>query len=138
MLEQRNAGHMSDECWQTVDKLVRLPVSEEEFLAHQGATPTTYSSRRSFHRFYFRGKGILTRRGTSLGVYTTDLSRKGLGLLAPIQLFPMDRVTLRLDNGMECQLEIVRCRRVDRDCYECGSRFVVGVRINEIVSEELP
>jgi hypothetical protein len=91
-----------------------------------------HQSRRSFHRFYFRGKGVLQWRGETLGIYTTDLSRKGMGLLAPLQLFPMERVNLRMSDGRECQLEIVRCRRVGNGCYECGARFAVGLRINEI------
>jgi hypothetical protein len=136
MLEQCHAGNVTDATWDTADKITRLTIPEVEFLAHAGATPPTYTSRRSYHRFYFRGKGLLVRRRETLGVYTTDLSRKGLGLLSPIQLFPMERVKLQLSDGRECQLEIVRCRRLDRDCYECGSRFVVGLRLNEIVAEE--
>jgi PilZ domain len=136
MLGQRNAGNMIDASWDGVDQFVRLQIPEEEFLRCAGATPMTDDSRRSFHRFYFRGKALLDWRGESLGVYTTDLSRKGMGLLSPIQLFPKSRVQLQLGDSTKCQLEVVRCRRIGQECYECGTRFVIGVRLNGTNLEE--
>lgn len=136
MLDECHARSLSGAAWDAADKTTVLPVPEGEFMAQLGPTPVAFTSRRSYHRFYFRGKGILHRGGETFAVYTTDLSRKGLGLLVPQQLFPRERVVLQLSDGRECKLEIVRCRRVGPNCYECGSRFVVGLRLNENVPQE--
>jgi CBS domain-containing protein len=77
---------MTSATWVAPDRTTQLPIPEDEFLAQQGPMPTTHQSRRSFHRFYFRGKGVLQWRGETLGIYSTDLSRKGMGLLARLQL----------------------------------------------------
>lgn len=136
MLDQCDARNVIAAFWEAADKITLLHLPEDQFLAQTGPTPCADASRRSYHRFYFRGKGLLRRGAETLAVYTNDLSRKGLGLFAPVQLFPKERVTLRLSDGRECQLEIVRCRRVGQNCYECGARFVVGLRLNEIVPQE--
>ena len=70
-------------------------------------------------------KAVLQRDEMKLGCYTMDVSRQGIGLLSPVQLLPLDRVQLHLPNGSELPLEIARCRRVDRGCFDCGARFAL-------------
>lgn len=135
MLELSHARKIDEAEWASADRVARLPMPEEAFFERVGPMPQTFASRRSFHRFYFPGQGILAWRDMSLGVYTTDISRKGLGMISPVQLFPMERATLRLCDGTECPLEVARCRRIGAECYECGCRFVVGRRVNEVLKE---
>ena len=73
-----------------------------------------------------RGKGILQRNDSYLGVYTADASRQGICFLSPVQLLPKERCRIRLPKTKEFQIEIVRCRRVDEACFECGAMFVLG------------
>jgi hypothetical protein len=47
--------------------------------------------------------------------------------MSPVQLLPKERCRIRLPNTKEFQIEIVRCRRVDEGCYECGAMFVLGI-----------
>ena len=71
-----------------------------------------------------RGKAVLKRDEARLGVYTKDLSRQGLCFLSPVQLFPLERVTIEMPNEAEYHLELTRCRRIAESCYECGTKFV--------------
>jgi len=77
-------------------------------------------------RFYLRSQAILQRGETYMGVYTADASRQGLCFLSPIQLLPKERCRIRLPKTKDFQVEIVRCRRLDEACYECGAIFVLG------------
>jgi hypothetical protein len=134
MLGQCDARKMNEVEWMQTDRVALLPMPADQFFRRKGATPVSPIARRSFHRFYCSGQGILTWQDLSLGVYTIDLSRHGMGIISPVQLFPKDRATIRLWNDRECELEVARCRRLDYESYECGCRFVVGRRINENVA----
>ena len=114
--------------WKQVELKTRLPDDYTDFFAQHGPTRGRYSSRRLFHRFHFRVKAILDRDGILLGVYTKDLSRHGVGLLSPMELCIGDKVRLRLPNGSNYMLEIVRCASIDDRCFDCGGRFVRGPR----------
>jgi PilZ domain-containing protein len=116
-----------DEIWPSVSIIVQLPESMSPgFFAKQGPMPVHHDdNKRGFHRHYMRGKAILKRGETTLGTYTKDISRKGIGLLSPVQLMPLERVDLLLPNGTQLHLEVARCRRVEKNCYDCGARFAL-------------
>jgi len=82
-------------------------------------------NRRQYHRYYLRSKALLKRGDTTIGGYTKDISRQGVCLLSPLQLLPKERVKLTLPNGAAYSLQVVRCRRVFDNCFECGTRFAV-------------
>lgn len=125
MLDVSYEQGVATDLWAETDANARLPESVcEEYFAHQGPTPVHLDNKRTYHRFFMRGKAILKRDESLLGVYTKDLSRQGLGFLSPVQLFPLERIAIKLPNGAEYQLEITRCRRIDESCYECGTKFV--------------
>jgi PilZ domain len=108
--------------------VVQLPESMSAgFLTKQGPMPVHHdeNNKRGFHRHYMRGKAILTRGEKTFGTYTKDISRKGIGLLSPVQLLPMERVALFLSNGSTLHLEVTRCRRVEKNCYDCGAKFTL-------------
>jgi hypothetical protein len=116
--------NMIAEAWENADLTAQLPGSIVSFMTKQGPVPVYHDEKRSFHRHYMRGKAILKRGDMTLGVYTKDVSRQGIGLLSPVQLLPLERVVLTLPNGSTQQLELARCHRVGKDCFDCGTRFV--------------
>ena len=126
MLVIRNEERLNQDVWESAQERLQLPAAmAKTFFGHTGPMRGHFDNRRSFHRYYLRGKGLLTRGESSIGVYTKDISRQGICLLSPVQLFPKDRVELRLPNGSVYQLQIVRCRREFDNCFECGTRFTV-------------
>ena len=67
------------------------------------------------------------RRGSeSLGTYTIDVSPMGVGFYSPVQLYPRERVTVDFGSYGEMELQILRCRRLRKQCYSCGGTFTVG------------
>lgn len=125
MLDHSDATSLIDDAWDAAEPKTRLPKRWEAFLASRGPMPLYLNSRRAFHRFFLPHKAVLDWKDTRMAVYTKDISRQGIGVLTPVQLLPKERVQLRLANGREYELEIARCRRLDADCYECGTRFVM-------------
>jgi hypothetical protein len=102
------------------------PAIAEGFYNLKGPMPRCYENRRTFHRFYFRQKAVVIHREMKLGVYTTDVSRHGIGFLCARQLMPRERVQLVLPNAVTYQLDISRCRRSPDGIFECGGRFAIS------------
>jgi len=116
---------MIDPAWEGTDAKVQLPEAlRETFFSPQGPLPTHFENKRQYHRYYLRGKAVLKRGDQVLGTYTKDVSRQGVGFYSPVQLLPKERVQLRLPT-VELSLEVTRCRRIAKDCFECGARFVL-------------
>jgi hypothetical protein len=111
--------------WETVDATARVPEHMKDFFEKEGPLPARIGCRRAFPHFYMRGKAIIRLDDRYLGVYTVDASRRGIRFFSPIQLLPKLRVSVRLQKVKEFQVQIVRCRRMDDCCYDCGSVFVV-------------
>jgi hypothetical protein len=126
MLEISNEEGVIEMAWEKVELKANLPEEMKDFYDHHGTVPARPGCRRAYLRFFLRGKGILQRNDTYLGVYTADASRKGLKFYSPVQLLPNERCRIRLPKTKEFQIEIVRCRRVSEGCYECGAMFVLG------------
>jgi hypothetical protein len=127
MLAVSPSEKVIDDAWEAADMIVQLPESlGTRFLEMHGPMPLYHENKRGYHRHYMRGKALLKRGETTLGTYTKDISRKGIGLLSPIQLLPLERVELLLPNGSTLHLEVARCRRVDKNCFDCGARFALG------------
>lgn len=112
--------------WDKVDQKTALPDDLKGFFDHHGALDSRPGCRRAYHRFYLRGQAILQRGETYLGVYTADASRQGICFLSPVQILPKERCRIRLPKTKDFQIEVVRCRRVAENCYECGAMFVLG------------
>lgn len=127
MLECRNERCVVDADWSNLELQAVLPDSIKAcFFDKIGPMPRFKHNQRQYHRYYFRHRSILNDGGTQLGVFTTDISRLGVGFLSPVQLLPLRSVFLKLPNGAELSLQATRCNRIDRLCYECGARFVRG------------
>ena len=126
MLDISNDESVMQVAWTKVELKTNLPESMKDFFDQHGPVPARPGCRRAYTRFYLRGKAILERNDTYFGVFTADASRAGLKFLSPVQLLPKERCRIRLPKTKEFQIEIVRCRRIDEACFECGAMFVLG------------
>jgi hypothetical protein len=127
MLDSGDVPEIDDFDWEGLALKARLPSNEPTFFQRRGACGMRSDCRRSRARLYLRSVGILQRGdGTRLGVYTADVSAKGVRLLSPVQLFPKDCCLLRLPTTRKLPIEITRCRRLESQCYECGAEFITG------------
>jgi hypothetical protein len=125
MLEFDNGQKMMDDLWSATSAKVDMPeAAKREFFAARGAEPVRHDNQRSYHRYFMRGKAVLKRGQTLLGTYTKDVSRQGIAFLSPVALLPKERVKLRMP-AAELSLEVTRCRRIEKACYECGAKFAL-------------
>lgn len=114
--------------WEQAKLRAELPASDSEFLSKRGPTRGRYESRRTYHRFYLRTKAILEADGSLLGIYTKDVSRRGIGFVSPIHLDLGSNFRLRLPSGANYMIEVDRCSAVGDRSFDCGARFVRGNR----------
>jgi len=126
MLGRDDGRDSIEQWWEHAEQKATLPMAlSYGFFRTEGPTELrTQHNKRAFHRFYMRKKAIVKRREAALGVYTKDVSRHGVGFLSPVQLMPRERIQLFLPSA-DLSLQITRCRRVDRGCFECGGTFVL-------------
>jgi hypothetical protein len=125
MLAIDNGQKLIDELWHAATAKVELPEAfRTEFFSVKGAEPVFHDNRRSYHRYYMRGKAVLKRGSTLIGSYTKDVSRQGVAFLSPVPLLPKERVKLQVPSA-ELGLEVTRCRRIEPACFECGAKFVL-------------
>jgi hypothetical protein len=126
MLDLSDELRLMDALWEEMDAKVCLSAAKEtQFLEAKGPTPNSDYNFRIGRRFFVRGKAVLIRGPLLLGVYTKDISRRGIAFLSPLQLLPTEQVLLLMPNRERLRLEIVHCRHVDEEYFECGSRFVL-------------
>jgi len=104
-------------------------------LEKSGAAPTVVDEARSVVRFYCRSKDnraalepchnlpAFPRKSEWHAVYLTNISKKGCGFLHSQVLYPGEQFRLTLLTGIDPMIEVVWCRRIDKNCFEVGSRF---------------
>jgi len=125
MLGQCHERRLIAELWELTEAKVELPYPLcDGFLESHGPASAFYDDKRAYQRFFLRGKAVLKRRGKMLGAFTKDVSRRGVGFLSPVQLMPRERIQLTLSSA-ELQLEVSRCRRLDKACFDCGGKFAL-------------
>jgi hypothetical protein len=125
MLAIDNGQKMMEDLWQATSKKVELSASlKQQFFGVKGAGPIFHDNKRTYHRYYMRGKAVLKRGETLIGTYTKDVSRQGVAFLSPVALMPKERVKLQVPTA-ELGLEVTRCRKVEPGCFECGAKFVL-------------
>ncbi len=117
------------------DRELAALAADHEFLAKSGMLPGHWNEIRRFPRFYLRGCAdawMYPPRGARDGepvfarVLTCDVSRGGLGIVAPVLLYPEQRLSVRVAAGLEYQLKVIWCRRVSADRFAAGCSFVEG------------
>lgn len=129
MLDCSDEPSVVELAWEQAPQKTCLPEKFTDFFERHGTVRAREGCRRAYLRFYLRGQAIVEHSGAQLGVFTTDASRQGIGFLSPIQLLPKQRCRIQLPKTKGFQIEVVRCRRVDERCYECGATFVLGATV---------
>lgn len=124
MLAVGNARELIEKVWNGLGCQVELPADWGDFFQHSGMTPIEYDDRRTYARMHLRGKAVYRHGGSYFAVYTRDVSRSGVAFFYMEQLFPGERGRIWLANGLSHDVEVARCRRRSKTCYECGARFV--------------
>jgi hypothetical protein len=125
MLGRGHEQQLIADLWEMAEPKVELPFSlKDGFLESHGPLSAYFDDKRSFQRFFLRGKAVLKRRGSLMGAFTKDVSRQGVGFFSPVQLMPREKVQLTLASA-ELTLEVSRCRRLDKACFDCGGRFAL-------------
>ena len=108
---------------------LELPDSWDDFFEKSGLVPCSPQDRRRFPRRYFRERAVMRleqslpqfpRERSGFGVYTKDLSRRGLSFLHHQQIFPEEKLELWTSLG-KLRLTAVRCRKINDLCYEIGT-----------------
>jgi hypothetical protein len=125
MLDVGDPANDFDQLWSSLPQRAALTQEMRGEQARRGLTPAAPGDRRRHPRFYFWRRAILVRGADrTYAAFTMNLSKSGLRVLSPEQIFPCERVQLILEMDKEFALEIRRCRRLAENCYECGAKFV--------------
>ena len=126
MLAVGNARELIEKVWHGLGCQVELPENWGDFFEYTGLVPTEYDDRRAYARMHFRGKAVFRHKGSFFAIYTRDVSRSGIAFYYMEQLFPGARGRIWLPNGLSHDVEIARCKRRHKSCYECGAKFIAG------------
>lgn len=112
--------------------LVELPESVESFFARRGPLPTRFGDERQYPRYYCRAEAALRcrpslpaieRQAAQHRIYVRDISRSSVSFYHSEQLFPLESAELMLSDGLARSLQIIRCRKIQRFCYEVVGCF---------------
>lgn len=117
----------------SADEGLAALTADREFFAKSGLLPAAWNEIRRFPRFYLRSEAtafasppLATDGGEveTMAILTSDVSRCGLGIIAPRQLFPEQRLEIQMPDGLRYRVKIVWCRRVSQAKYAAGCVFV--------------
>ena len=113
-----------------------------DFFKTSGLTQSGMSDARQSARWKNRVVGgllcrttfpVLPRSEEWHPIYIKDLSRSGAAFIHSEQLYPLERIRILVTDDRSSRLlrndclrtmEVVRCRRVEDNCFEVGARFV--------------
>ena len=56
-------------------------------------------------------------------MYVKDISRAAVAILHSEQLYPGERLWLTVLDGVRRSTTVIRCRRIQADCYEVAAHF---------------
>lgn len=108
---------------------IELPVEWSDFFDQRGESPAYHDEERQHKRLMIRTHGLMwfertlpfcDRPSDPAVIYTKDFSRQGMGFVAPLQIYPEEKVRLVLPTFW-VQLHVVRARRITSMCYEIGA-----------------
>jgi hypothetical protein len=121
---------------------IQLAESEKDFFVRRGPVPTTWDDVRRHPRFYYRTcitarifspHSVGSGNGELHHVLARDISRSGLSVLHSVQLYPGQRVVLRLRDGTQCATTVRWCRRLGERCYAAGCSFAQPAQAEEMM-----
>ncbi len=124
MLGRVDEHPLIEAVWNALACAVVLPSDAADYFQATGPVPAEFNNQRGYQRYYLRGKALLEIDGVCYPIYTKDVSRTGLAFYGGKQLFPKQRLQVIFPNGRAVPLTVVRCRRIQDQCYECGTRFI--------------
>lgn len=111
---------------------VQLPAHMANFFAEAGYAPSYYQENRSNARLRVRQEATITtifapifvkRTSNASQVLVKDLSRTGLSILSPYQMWPSETFSIEL-HGRRLTAKVVRCRKLGEACFESGAMLV--------------
>ena len=127
-----NYSERLDSLIHNLDWHIQLPPDWVNFFEESGTCSSMASDERNNSRMRIRTRAVL-RWETSLpsvprgpepvGVYIKDFSRRGCGLISPIQFYPEETVRILLATFW-IRLKVVRVRHVGPSCYEIGLKLI--------------
>jgi hypothetical protein len=111
---------------------ITLPQAWCRFFEESGILPSLPNDLRRSQRRAIRTFGLLRidaalpaipRSADLFGIYTKDFSKNAVGLISPIELYPVERLRLILPTCW-LSLEVIRCKRHNSGCYEIGAKLM--------------
>ncbi|MFN3153544.1 hypothetical protein [Bremerella sp.] len=122
---------------------VQIPRTKLEELGKSGPSSATMSDQRRHVRFRLLKRCILRFGQTfptierpaqfSLGL-VTNISKDGVGLLYHQQIYPRERIVLRIEGSGIIPLTVARCRKLGPQCYEIGTAAVRPIDVKQFVT----
>ncbi len=121
---------------------VQIPRSKLEALGKSGHAATIHNDQRRHVRFRQLERGIVRcgstfpsiQRSSELTVcLVISLSREGVGLLYPMQLFPKERFALRMEGSKQMLLTVARCRKLGPNCFEIGATSATPIDVKRFI-----
>lgn len=117
---------------QATDWKIELPAEWHDFFEERGPISSHSLDKRRHQRMRVRAAGLLwfdeplpafPRPAGPIGIYTRDLSRQGLGIVAPLQLYPEEKIRVLLPTFW-VELRAVRSRRITATCYVVEAQLI--------------
>lgn len=115
-----------------VDWTIELPEPWDDHFTEWGEGAPYVGDVRQHRRLKARSYGVVwfglawsavERPSGPLGIYTRDFSQRGCGLLCPIEIYPEEVLRVVLPTFW-MTLQVVRCRRINANCYDVGAVLV--------------
>jgi hypothetical protein len=112
---------------------VVMPWPLDDFLSKQGIVQARDADRRRFARLYYRtpvklhisqSLPAIKRKSKLVNTYSCDISREGVGFLCDRELYPKELIQITLNKVGDRQVQVMRCRKLSKYCFEIGGKFV--------------
>lgn len=125
-----------------LDCEIKLPEALHDFFKCSGLTQSSIADNRRSARWQNRVVAgllyrtmfpVLPRSEGWHPIYIKDVSRSGAAFMHSEQLYPLERMRILMIDDRSSRLlrneclrtiEVIRCRRVESNCFEIGSCFV--------------
>jgi len=137
--QQHYADLARDTTW-----TIELPETWGGFFDESGVLPSFPGDIRRSQRRVARTYGLaridgplpaIPRSAELFGIYTKDFSKNAIGLISPMELYPVERLQLILPTCW-LSLKVIRCRRHNSGCYEIGAKLLHHHEPDEVAFTE--
>ncbi len=127
-----------------LESKIVLPPSLAAFFAEPSYGESTFFESRKNSRLRIRCKAAmsieksppcLVRSERQLIVYVKDISKRGIGIISHLQLFPQEKLLICFQHR-EVYAMTVWCRRIGELCWECGALITSFRNLEEDVQND--